>query len=144
MSGVVLMPCPFCGWPASDPVSNGIGSAFLECRDCGAEGPVEETEAEAVTAWNRRTDGTALASAIKERDEAYARVERLQRALSWALPLAERAVDTLRSFRVQCGHTDIRGTYADGTTWVGIYQGEVDDIEFARAALAPELAKEPS
>jgi hypothetical protein len=33
------------------------------------------------------------------------------------------------------GHSDIKGTYKSGTTWVGISQEEVDAIERARAAL---------
>lgn len=68
-----------------------------------------------------------------------AQAKELREALEWALPLAEIAVDTHRMYRIQCGHTDINGTYSDGQTWVGIYQNEVDKIEHARRTL--KLAK---
>lgn len=59
----------------------------------------------------------------------------LLEVLKWALPLAEVALDTHRLLRVQCGHNDIQGTYKDGVTWAGIYQDEVDKIEYARELL---------
>ena len=52
--------------------------------------------------------------------------------LAWATPLAELATESHRLERVRCGHNDIRGTYKNGQTWVGIYQSEVDQIEQAR------------
>ena len=67
---------------------------------------------------------------------ATARVAKLEEALRWALPLAERAVDDHRMERMRCGHNDITGTYKNGVTWVGIHQSEVDQIEFAREVLA--------
>jgi Lar family restriction alleviation protein len=45
--------CPFCGWPAASNFAQ-VGVAWVTCTDCGAEGPVEDTEAEAIAAWNRR------------------------------------------------------------------------------------------
>lgn len=67
---------------------------------------------------------------------ATARVAKLEEALRWALPLAERAVDDHRMERIRCGHSYITGTYKSGMTWVGIHQSEVDQIEFAREVLA--------
>ena len=52
--------------------------------------------------------------------------------LAWATPLAELATESHRLERVRCGYNDIRGTYKNGQTWVGIYQSEVDQIEQAR------------
>lgn len=47
-----LKPCPFCGWPAN--IIGVVGVFYAQCRDCGAEGPTEETEDAAIAAWNRR------------------------------------------------------------------------------------------
>lgn len=68
-------------------------------------------------------------------DRLTAELQQCRQALAWALPLAECAVETRRTERVQAGHHDIRGTYKNGVTWVGVYQSEVDEIESARAAL---------
>lgn len=57
-------------------------------------------------------------------------------ALRWALPLAERALDSHRLERCRAGHGDITGTFKNGEKWAGIYQSEVDQIETARSALA--------
>lgn len=51
------------------------------------------------------------------------------RWLEWARPLAVIAMEDHRLNRVKAGHKDILGTYKSGTTYVGIYQSEVDDIE---------------
>lgn len=59
----------------------------------------------------------------------------LLEALHWALPMAIKAMEDHRILRIQCGHTDITGTYRDGKTWVGIYQQEVDKIEKAQDTL---------
>lgn len=60
----------------------------------------------------------------------------LLEALQWALPMAILAMEQHRMERVKNGHRDISGTYKNGESWVGIYQDEVDKIEFARAAIA--------
>lgn len=62
-------------------------------------------------------------------------------ALQWALPMAILAMEQHRMERVKNGHVDISGTYKNGESWVGIYQDEVDKIEFARAAIAKSLGE---
>ena len=61
-------------------------------------------------------------------------------ALQWALPLAKIAMEAHRMDRLRCGHNDITGTYTGGDTWVGIYQSEIDEIEFAQSVIAKALA----
>lgn len=48
--------CPFCGCAETLASSNGEGSHFLCCMECGAEGPPGATPADAVERWNRRFD----------------------------------------------------------------------------------------
>ena len=51
-----LKPCPFCGsekiniWNCNDKSD----SAWCQCESCLASTSVEETEEEAIEAWNRR------------------------------------------------------------------------------------------
>lgn len=59
----------------------------------------------------------------------------LLKALQWALPLARMAMEAHRMDRLRCGHNDIVGKYKSGQAWAGIYQSEVDEIEFACAAI---------
>lgn len=55
------LPCPFCGTDTELSVSdNGVGTFWVICDNikaekCGCEGPYRGSEAEAITAWNRRT-----------------------------------------------------------------------------------------
>lgn len=49
-----LLPCPFCGCHDVYETSNGTLSMYVECTDCGAQGPSSETPAKAIKAWNRR------------------------------------------------------------------------------------------
>lgn len=67
---------------------------------------------------------TALASAIKERDEAYARVEVLEGEMRRYLPLLEFAEEL--------------------PVWYAMTKGTgIATLNSYRAALSPELAKEP-
>lgn len=50
------------------------------------------------------------------------------RWLEWARPKAVIALEDHRMARVKAGH-NMTGTYRSGTTYVGIYQDEVDEIE---------------
>lgn len=60
----------------------------------------------------------------------------LLKALEWALPLAKLAMEAHRMDRLKCGHNDIVGKYKSGQTWAGIYQSEIDEIEFADLVIA--------
>jgi Lar family restriction alleviation protein len=44
--------CPFCGWPGVLIVKPEY--AWVECSDCAADGPIEDTGPLAIAAWNRR------------------------------------------------------------------------------------------
>lgn len=49
-----LKPCPFCG---EQPTDEDIGSYFVQCPECGVEGPYGSPDAKqsiAIEAWNRR------------------------------------------------------------------------------------------
>lgn len=77
----------------------------------------------------------------KEDADLIAAAPDLLEALQWALPLAKIAMDTHRMERIKCGHMDISGTYKNGETWVGIWQTEVDQIEFAQEAINKALGE---
>jgi Lar family restriction alleviation protein len=53
-----LLPCPFCGWKnlylQSDSVPGATWNVFCDIPDCGAEGPHADSEAAAITGWNKR------------------------------------------------------------------------------------------
>lgn len=67
----------------------------------------------------------------------------LLKALDWALPLAKIAIEDHRMGRLKAGHNDITGTYKNGDTWVGIYQSEIGEIEFADSAIAKAKGVKP-
>lgn len=61
--GAELLPCPHCAdaaWIINSPVSDRMAAT---CRNCGATGGLCLTEAEAITAWNKRaaTQGEPVA-----------------------------------------------------------------------------------
>ena len=45
--------CPFCG-SATISIQRHPDLCFLLCEDCGAGGPVEDTQEEAFESWNER------------------------------------------------------------------------------------------
>ncbi len=49
-----LLPCPFCGKPASRQIAN-TGTCWVCCSSCDAEGPLSHDEASAVVKWNARS-----------------------------------------------------------------------------------------
>ena len=56
-----LKPCPFNGCNnknievLSEQISFSKYKYFTYCSECGAKGPREDTEAEAIAAWNKRS-----------------------------------------------------------------------------------------
>ena len=52
-----LADCPFCGEPPFAPIydDHPINKWLVICDECETEGPHKHTEAEAITAWNRRS-----------------------------------------------------------------------------------------
>lgn len=54
-----LKPCPFCGSKEVYRGTFALGPNMpwnfnIKCMDCFAEGPICDTEQEAISAWNRR------------------------------------------------------------------------------------------
>ena len=74
-----LLPCPFCGSPASEGCG-GPQQHWISCDGCSVEGPIEKMLFQAIAAWNTRTpDAThlrdvnaALVEALKEAQSALA------------------------------------------------------------------------
>lgn len=46
-----ILSCPFCGGEGHP---RSTSDEWIKCLDCGAAGPTEDTEAEAIAAWNAR------------------------------------------------------------------------------------------
>ena len=99
---VKLLPCPFCGWGKPD-VQHMDGCYNVDCPDCCAAGPIEDTRAEAIAAWNTRTTAQA--------DSATAPLEARIAALEGALG---EAVAFTGNLECECdsyhGHTCARCT----------------------------------
>lgn len=55
-----LLPCPFCGGEAEpfNPFDNADGTWCVLCSECAAATGFEQTEAEAIAAWNARAERT--------------------------------------------------------------------------------------
>ncbi|MEO1700265.1 MAG: Lar family restriction alleviation protein [Planctomycetota bacterium] len=53
-----LKPCPFCGDTYYLVVDDHPGAASVLCDACDVEGPMRQSKTEAVTAWNRRAEGS--------------------------------------------------------------------------------------
>lgn len=131
----------------------GIEHLESACRNRAAE-VVEECSKRPNTTWGEvkqailadQAHPTASKDATPEPQVEIERLTKLlgeaRDALTWALPLAERAVDDHRMVRIECGHSNITGTYKNGQTWVGIHQSEVDQIEAARTTLSRLSEKE--
>lgn len=49
-----MSPCPFCGYRKPRVVNSYEGQWYVECGDCCAQGPLENTEAEARVSWETR------------------------------------------------------------------------------------------
>jgi Restriction alleviation protein Lar len=82
MSKQMLEPCPFC--KSEETAVGNTGSCWVRCLsvDCGAEGPVKDTEEDAIAAWNGRCSAVSAAQ------------ENLREAWS-ALGLIRETIETL-------------------------------------------------
>ena len=52
------LPCPFCGSSVVVLTSNGIGQCYVECDQCGADGPTSANQDASIEAWNTRQPPT--------------------------------------------------------------------------------------
>lgn len=50
-----LLPCPFCN--GEPHMHNAMGEWWVHCISCGAGPAMSNTSADAIAAWNRRTNG---------------------------------------------------------------------------------------
>ena len=80
-----LLPCPFCGGPERG-INRVTGDWFASCS-CGAIGPCENTEAEAIATWNRRSPAPAMIATIQAQAERVRVLEdALRQVIAWDLP----------------------------------------------------------
>lgn len=60
-----LLPCPFCG--NAEPVAyEQTYYAWVQCRECDAEGPAKDTGQEAIEAWNTRAPASSEQQAAQQ------------------------------------------------------------------------------
>ena len=81
---VELKPCPFCGDRGPEISCNSPRRHYVACTagtDCITRGPICETEADAIAAWNRRAIAPTSAADAAEVARLRAEVERLTAAL---------------------------------------------------------------
>jgi len=48
-----LRACPFCGFSMTEVVQMGV-RRYVQCGDCGAQGPWTKDETSAIAMWNKR------------------------------------------------------------------------------------------
>ena len=97
---------------------------------------MEQTQAEADAEYLVAVQPKNILALLTELETLRASVGEMRKALEWATPLAELAIESHRLVRLKAGHSDICGTRKDGTKVVGIWQNEIDNIETARSLLA--------
>lgn len=63
-----LAPCPFCGSPAMVHEVTSLSVARAQCssEDCGILGPLSDSEAAAIDAWNTRPNRATVATLTAE------------------------------------------------------------------------------
>ncbi|AWV20328.1 hypothetical protein RADP37_05405 (plasmid) [Roseomonas mucosa] len=104
-----LLPCPFCGSPASEGCG-GPKQHWISCDGCSVEGPIEQEMFQAVAAWNTRTpDATHL------REVNAALVEALREIEAKARDLADDAMTNQRGLWLACAN-EARAALARATT----------------------------
>lgn len=74
----------------------------------------------------------------KERRETTQRIAELEKALRWALPLAQLALESSRLDRLRCGHHDIG---AGRGRLLGLWDDEVAALDHANATAYPSLER---
>lgn len=52
----VASACPFCGTSHSLSYGQSCSFSIIECEECGASGPVADSDDDALTLWNQRVD----------------------------------------------------------------------------------------
>lgn len=82
-----LLPCPFCGSGKVRPWYHDLimGGWNISCKDCNCKGPGVMKKAEAIAAWNRRSD-SRLAAAQKVVEGVKDRIEKW----GWRAEIASR------------------------------------------------------
>jgi len=83
------LPCPFCASTELKTVVQDRDCYFVQCQDCQADGPPEETLGEAVQVWNAREIGAPPRDLIVQAAEAPARFTGPQGARSTAEWIAD-------------------------------------------------------
>lgn len=72
-----LKPCPFCGSENLKTNTSEFNHDFIQCCDCGGDGPLEDHSETAEGYWNRRAPAQGELSALPERwSETFARCVR--------------------------------------------------------------------
>ena len=70
-----LKPCPFCG-SENLYVHTNIEESDVFCPECETNGPVHNSDAEAIAAWNTRTPDPAVLALVDAAREVYRISER--------------------------------------------------------------------
>lgn len=102
---VTLLPCPFCG-DENPVVAREDADAFwlVGCTNCMTQGPAKLTEAEAITAWNTRTNAEAASAAR------VAQAIRRELALTQLSNFEDASIDWLEGF--ECARVLVRDILA--------------------------------